>query len=73
MLDYVVGIIVGVLIEKLWQWASKDGVLMVDCSNYRSGACMLGECSIGNAECCQACSVDCSDKCNTPDGKGAKQ
>lgn len=72
-MDYVVGIIVGILITEIWHWAERDDTPMVDCSNYRLGACMHGECSIGYAECCQTCSVDCCDKCNTPDGKGARQ
>lgn len=46
---------------------------MVDCSNYRMGACMHGECAVGRPTCCSDCDLSdcCIDKdCGEPDGKG---
>lgn len=37
---------------------------MVNCSNYRMGACMHGECAVGRPTCC----ID--EACGGPDGKG---
>ncbi len=45
---------------------------MVNCSNYRIGACLLGTCPNDRPECCQECSLDdcCPDRdCHGPDGK----
>lgn len=46
---------------------------MVNCSDYRMGACLHGECVINRPTCCFECNLleCCKDEaCSGPDGKG---